>query len=193
MGTQFIRDKLQSAIDTLMGLIQIEIATIKDVGDLLIEIFNNDKKCFVFGTGGSNLAAQRFASALLGVGERKKLLLPVFLLAQDFAAMSAFSAAQEFEDIYLKYVDAFVSEGDAVVAFTATGNNPAVLSGLERAHAQGAKTISFTGTNTSQLKIYCDYVISTPARELLRINEAHFVITDIVVEYIERAHFQAGD
>ena len=192
MASQFIRDKLQDAIDMLMGLIQIELSSISAVGDLLIECFDKKNKCFVLGSGGSNLTAQRFAGGLLGIGEQKRIALPVFILGQDNSVISAFASAQEFENIYSRYVDAFMDKDDVLVAFSASGNNRAVLLGLEKARSKGAKSISFTGQDTTQLNVYCDYVISTPTTELSRINEAHFILVDILVEYIEEMFFKSA-
>ena len=190
MSSRLIRDSLQDSIDLLMSIIQVEIGSIKQIGEMLIETFSKGKSSFVFGTGVSNLNAQNFASGMLGISNKIQSALPVTILGQESSVSSAFASAQEYENIFIHYVEAFVKKDDIVIGFSASGSNQAVLNGLEKARSLGAKTIGFTGDNPSQLSTYCDVVVSLPSQNFKRINEAHFILINILVEYIEQFYFK---
>lgn len=154
-------------------------------------------KILLCGNGGSAADAQHIAAELL-IRYRSgydRPSLPALSLAADSSALTAGANDFGFDEVFARQVQGLGQKDDVLIGITTSGNSENVRRALLVAHEKGMKTILLTGGNGGRIvRDHADIlttIITVPAAETARIQEAHILIGHIfcaMVEY-ELFHF----
>jgi len=137
----------------------------------LIEKFQQalaeDRQIFVFGNGGSAANASHFITDL-GKGASDKLTrrFRCLSLNDNVSWMTALGNDYNYEDVYLRQLMNYGSEGDVVMGLSVSGSSPNVVRAFEWAKQSGLSTIALVGAKRGRL--------AEIAEEVIVINSTHY-------------------
>ena len=166
-----------------------QAAAVEDVARRIVAAFRAGGSVYVMGNGGSAADSQHLAGEMVGRFLMERRPLPCLALTTDTSILTAVANDYGVEDMFARQVAAFVREGDAVIALSASGQSPNVLAAVEEANRRGATTIALTGGDGGRLARLCKLAIVVPARETPRIQEGHATIVHIICELVEERLF----
>ena len=157
--------------------------------NICVKSVKNGKKIIFFGNGGSASDAQHLSTELTVRFCENRKSIPAISLATDTSAISAIGNDYGFKYIFSRQLEAIGQAGDVAIGITTSGKSQNVLEGLQYAKENKMKSIAFTGRNIKKIEKITDEIISIPARNTSRIQEAHILIGQMLCNALE---FQLG-
>lgn len=143
---------------------------------------------FFIGNGGSASTASHFANDLtIGTNSYEKPFR-VVSLADNQAIISAVGNDFGYEDVFLRQVRVLGNPGDVLVAISASGNSPNLISAIEYAQSAGLKTVALTAFDGGKLREMADEVVHVPTetKEYGPAEDAHLILNHLVGNYLMR-------
>lgn len=159
------------------------------IADALVQCYQNNKKLFLFGCGGSAADAQHIAAEFINKMNFPRPCLPAIALTTDTSIMTAVGNDDEFSNIFKRQVEGLVTENDIVIGITTSGTSESVVRGLKAAKEKKAITILFTGETKKNISNITDHVINVPSKSTPLIQEAHIMIAHIICTLVESELF----
>lgn len=176
---------------------------------LLERTYRNGHKTLVCGNGGSAADAEHFSGELLkGFYQTRPLsdaektqvgaeyatrlqgALPTIPLGGFSALNTAFANDNEPELIFAQLVWGLGCPGDALVAFSTSGNSTNVLHAVRVAKAKGLVTIALSGQTGGKLAALADVTICAPSTVTHLIQEYHLPIYHCMALILEELFFK---
>ncbi len=145
----------------------------------------NGKKIIFFGNGGSASDAQHLSTELTVRFSNNRKPISAISLVTDTSTISAIGNDFGFEYLFSRQLEALGNEGDVAIGISTSGKSMNVIKGLDFAKKNGMKSIIFTGINTKEIENITDEIISIPARNTSRIQEAHILIGQMLCNALE--------
>ena len=185
-----MKSLVKGYVKELMGLLerldeqQVESAVNR------IEAAYRDKKCiFVLGNGGSAATAAHFAAdfgknAVKSDENRPK----VISLCDNVPYITAYGNDMGYENIFAEQLKNLLTEGDLVIAISASGNSPNVIKAAEYAKSKGTGIIALTGFDGGKLKEYADIHINVASSGYEPVEDIHLVTAHIIVYCFKRIY-----
>ena len=159
--------------------------TIEQIIDCCTTAFEQDKKIFFCGNGGSAADAQHLAAEFSGRFYLDRAPLFAEALHVNSSFMTAVANDYSYAEVYARLIQAKGREGDILFGISTSGNSENIVRALAQAEKQGLHTIGFTGTTGGTLKKYADHLINIPSTDTPRIQEAHILVGHIICEFVE--------
>ncbi|MBM4053368.1 MAG: D-sedoheptulose 7-phosphate isomerase [Planctomycetes bacterium] len=184
-----IEQQLQDNINTIKKLLSTHVEIVRNVADVIVKAFKNNKYMYLMGNGGSAADAQHIAGEMIGRFKMNRRPLPAVALTTDSSVMTAIANDYGYELSFSRQVEALVKEGDIVMAFTTSGNSKNILNAVKIARGLKATTIGFTGIDGGLLKNEVDFCIKIPSTNTPRIQEGHITIGHILCSIVEKELF----
>ncbi len=159
---------------------------LEKVIEILREAYRAKRRVFVFGNGGSAATANHFRCDFgkNAVKDREDRFR-VISLSESPCAITAYGNDVAFESIFEEQLRNLMEEGDLVIAISASGNSPNVLSAVKYAREKKAKVVGLTGFAGGMLKELCDVNINVPSDSMEKIEDLHLVICHIIVYWFK--------
>ena len=148
----------------------------------------NGGKILACGNGGSAGDAQHFAAELVGRFERERPGLAAIALTTDSSILTAVANDYDFNQVFVKQVQALGQPGDVLLAISTSGNSGNVLAAIEAAQARELRVVALTGRNggkIAQLLGANDIEIRVPAERTARIQEVHLLAIHCLCDGID--------
>lgn len=159
------------------------------IGQHMAEVFQNGRRVYFFGNGGSAADAQHWAAELSGRFYLDRPGLPAFALTVNTSEITAIGNDFGYDLTFARPLAAMVQPGDMAVGISTSGNSANVVRALEVAREHGVTTVGFTGETGGMMKSLCDHCICIPATDTARIQEAHELCGHIICGLVERILF----
>jgi D-sedoheptulose 7-phosphate isomerase len=140
------------------------------------------------GNGGSATDAMDFVADLRtardGLPARRALDL-----TEDAAILSAISNDVGTDAVFARQIIAYARPGDALVAFSTSGESRNVVHALEEARRRGLASVAFVGYDGGRIAAdaLADHVVLSPSQHIPRVQEAQATAYHIVRALIEAA------
>lgn len=166
----------------------IDVQEIVRFVQTLLDARERGATVFFIGNGGSAATASHFANDLaIGTNSYEKPFR-VIGLTDNQAIITAIGNDFGYQDIFVRQLQVLGRAGDVVVAISASGNSPNLLSTFEYAKAAGIKTIALTAFDGGKMKIMADEGIHVPTapKEYGPAEDAHMVLDHLVGAYLMR-------
>lgn len=187
---KYIENYLSSSLAVKNKLVNDEklIRKIKDVAELLEQMFRNGKKLLIAGNGGSAGDAQHIAAEFVSRFFYDRPGLPAIALTTDTSMLTAIGNDYGFDRLFSRQVQAQGSAGDVFIGISTSGNSPNIIAAIKEAKNLGITTIALCGSGGDLLSI-ADYVLDVPSLSTPHIQECHIVIGHIICGLVEELIF----
>ncbi|MCY4523348.1 MAG: SIS domain-containing protein [Halobacteriovoraceae bacterium] len=186
----FIENTLSHAQTVLKDSLENSsfMASLEQACSTLIKILKKEHRVFSCGNGGSLCDAMHFAEELTGRFQKNRKPLPAMAII-DPGHISCVGNDYGFEQVYSRYLQAWGSKGDLLLAITTSGNSPNVLSAIKTAREKDMKIIGLLGKEGGKAKELTDVSLIVPSNITHRIQEVHIKLIQILIEAVERHFF----
>lgn len=151
----------------------------------IVEAIADGHKVVTLGNGGSAADAQHLVAELVGRFLSERNGLPAIALPANAATMTSVANDYGYAAVFARQVEAIVSAGDVVIAFSTSGNSKNVLAAISTARQKKARTIGLTGADGGAMKDDVDLCLCVPATQTPRIQEGHVILLHALCEAVE--------
>jgi D-sedoheptulose 7-phosphate isomerase len=195
-----LREQLQLAaersfhesIKVKESLCRMGFGLILDMAEVLSSAFRGAHRLFLFGNGGSAADAQHIAAEFVNRFQIERRPLAALALTVDSSVLTSISNDYQFEDVFLKQLQALGQVGDVALGISTSGRSPNVLKALKWARENGIHTLGWAGAEKTEMDVYCDLVLHIPSPVTARIQECHITMGHILCELVEEILFGAA-
>jgi D-sedoheptulose 7-phosphate isomerase len=144
-------------------------------------------KLLICGNGGSAGDAQHLATEFVSTltVDRRRPAIPALALTTDSSLLTAVANDYGFDGVFARQVEALGRPGDVLLAISTSGSSANVVRAVERASAQGLRTIALTGEPGGRLAPLADVAISVPSGETSHVQEAHIAVGQLIAFLVE--------
>ena len=156
-----------------------------NVVDICYQALKNKKKIIFFGNGGSASDAQHLSTELTVRFSKDRKSIPAVSLVTDTSTITAIGNDLGFDYLFSRQLEALGSPGDVAIGISTSGRSKNVLKGLEYAKNNKMKSIILTGKYTKLVEETTHEIISIPATNTSRIQEAHILIGQMICNALE--------
>ena len=156
-----------------------------NVVDICYQALKNKKKIIFFGNGGSASDAQHLSTELTVRFSKDRKSIPAVSLVTDTSTITAIGNDLGFDYLFSRQLEALGSPGDVAIGISTSGKSKNVLKGLEYAKNNKMKSIIFTGKYTKLVEKTTHEIISIPATNTSRIQEAHILLGQMICNALE--------
>ena len=186
-----IRDIIKSSVETKQRILEDErlLNTIKSTVEVIVSAFQNKKKIYFCGNGGSAADAQHLAAEFSGKFYKDRKALPAEALHCNTSYLTAVANDYSFDDIYSRLIDGIGDKDDILVGLSTSGNSKNIIKAFETARKKEMITIGFTGDDGGKMKPVSDHLINIPSTDTPRIQESHIMVGHIICQLVEEKYF----
>ena len=184
-----IKKQLKESAEVKNAVAESLSGKIARAAELIYTAFAGGNKVFFIGNGGSAADAQHIAAEFVGHFKKDRRPLPALALTTNTSNLTAIGNDYNFDAVFARQQEAFLKNGDALVAISTSGNSPNVLEAVKLAKKLGAKTIGFIGKGGGALKDLVDLALTIPSDDTQRIQESHITIGHIICDLVEEKLF----
>jgi D-sedoheptulose 7-phosphate isomerase len=189
MSESIYRRSLQDAVANYQSLAALE-TQLWNAAAICTETFARGGKLLLCGNGGSAAEAQHLAGELMGRYKDDRIPLPAVAFTADSTLLTCIGNDYRFEEIFARQFRGLARPGDALLAFTTSGNSPNVLLALEAARESAIPSIAFLGGDGGKAKSIAGCALIVPHRDTARVQEGHQFLMHCLMDQIE-AWFRA--
>lgn len=165
---------------------ELPYVEIEQLVDLLYEAYEQGRRVFLFGNGGSAALASHFACDL---GKGTVTAAPdkrfrVLALTDNVPLITAWANDASYEQVFAEQLQNFIEPGDVALGISGSGCSPNVLLGLKVAREAGAITVGLTGFKGGKMPQFCDFCIIIPSDNMQIVEDLQLGITHAVFTVI---------
>ncbi|HEX4326470.1 MAG TPA: phosphoheptose isomerase [Burkholderiales bacterium] len=185
---QRIREHFIASAETKRNAMEVLAAPIAAGVEAMVGALMNSGKILACGNGGSAADAQHFAAELIGRFERERPGLAAIALTTDSSILTAVANDYDYDQIFVKQVQALGNPGDVLLAISTSGNSANVMAAITTAHEREMRVIAMTGKNGGKIKKLLregDIEICVPADRTARIQEVHLLTIHCLCDGID--------
>jgi D-sedoheptulose 7-phosphate isomerase len=167
---------------------RVDLASIRRFIEALLDARERGAMIFFVGNGGSAATASHFANDLaIGTNDYSRPFRALSLTDNN-AVITALGNDFGYDQIFSRQLRVQAKRGDLLVAISASGNSPNLLSAIDYAKSAGIKTIAITAFDGGKMKIMADDGIHIPTapKEYGPAEDMHMVLDHLVGAYLMR-------
>jgi D-sedoheptulose 7-phosphate isomerase len=181
----FADSYLEHVTDVLGRIDRREIARFIQV---LLDARERGATVFFIGNGGSAATASHFANDLtIGTGDYARPFR-VMSLTDNVSVLTAISNDFGYEEVFVRKLKILGKAGDVVVAISASGNSPNLLTAFAYAEECGMTRVALTSFDGGKLRPLAEVCVHVPTepKEYGPAEDAHMVLDHLVGAYLAR-------
>lgn len=154
---------------------------------LLLQARKKGNNIYFIGNGGSASTATHFANDLAACTPSKTPPFRAISLTDNHAIVTAVANDYGYVNVFVKQLESLYSEGDLLVAISASGNSANVLKAVEYVRQRGGVAVGLTGFDGGKLKRLADHVIHVPTNkgEYGPVEDTHLIINHLIGTYLQ--------
>jgi D-sedoheptulose 7-phosphate isomerase len=154
--------------------------------EAIIKALKKDKTVYLCGNGGSAADAQHIAGEFVGRFKRERKALAAVALSTDTSILTSIANDYSYEDVFARQVEALVTKGDILWAFSTSGSSPNIIKAARLAGQKGACVLAFTGKSNSKLEQIADICFCADSESTARSQEMHQLAYHIICDLVEQ-------
>ncbi len=174
---------------------ELPYANIELVADTLHRAYEQERRVFLFGNGGSAALASHFACDL-GKGTTQPgkhyKRFRVLSLTDNIPLITAWANDVSYDQVFAEQLRNFLQPGDIVFGISGSGCSPNVLLALQAARELNAFNIGLTGFNGGKMPGLCDLCIIIPAHNMQIIEDFQLSITHALFTMVRHRIYEAS-
>ena len=164
---------------------------IEQISRELVKVVLNGGRIYSCGNGGSSCDAMHLTEELVARYKRERPGIPAHHLC-DAGTITCWSNDYDFTGVFSRQVETLVTNKDALICFSTSGNSPNILSALKAGKTVGALTIAFLGKGGGEAARLCSHSLVVASDITAHVQEAHIVLVHILCELLENSLFPAS-
>ena len=174
-------------IECLAALNSIDLGSVELIVQALLEARDRGWTVFVVGNGGSAATASHMATDLMLGSGLANPPLRVIALADNHAAITATGNDFGFDQIFSRQLRHLAKPHDLLIAVSASGNSPNVLSCVEAALELGLTTVAFAGFDGGKLATMVELLVHVPTRQGAYgpVEDVHLMVNHMITEQLK--------
>jgi D-sedoheptulose 7-phosphate isomerase len=149
------------------------------------------KRIFFIGNGGSAATATHFANDLASVPPpTNQSPFKSISLTDSISAITALGNDTGYDNIFVGQMKNLFETGDVLVAISASGNSPNIISAVEYANKNQGIVIGLSGFDGGKLRTLstlCVHV-QTPKGAYGPVEDIHLVLDHLITTYIRQSY-----
>lgn len=165
---------------------RIDPRPIERFADVLFEAWQEQRRVFVFGNGGSAYTASHHVCDLVKTaavdGQRR---LRAFSLVDNTGITTAVGNDINYDQTFSYPLASYAEAGDIAVAISCSGNSPNVLRACEWASQNGLTVVALTGFAGGKVKDFADIHINVPHENYGIIEDLHLSVGHMVAQMLK--------
>ena len=190
----------QAYIDRLrVELARVDAAAVERWADFVFEVWTRGSTLYLIGNGGSAAAASHL-SVDLGKGtvaadslrDESHKRLRVVSLTDNVPWITAVANDLDYEQIFVQQLMSAAMGGDALIAFSGSGNSPNVLAAVDWANRHGLRTFGVTGFDGGRLKELQQDGVHVDLDDMAMVESVHVSLFHWVVDDVYARTQQTG-
>lgn len=171
----------------------VDLAALECAADALIAAFENGRRVFSCGNGGSAAIANHLVcDHSKGISTDTKLLPRVASLSSNVEIITAIANDIAFEDIFAFQLPRLASADDVLVAISSSGNSENVIRALTWAKRNNVRTIGMCGFSGGKVAELAEVVLYVKAENFGIVEDVHQGLMHVLAQYIRQKHMPAG-
>jgi D-sedoheptulose 7-phosphate isomerase len=180
---------LQDHINTVRSVLsQIPIDAIERVVRIILGAYERSGHVYIVGNGGSATNATHFAcdlsKATIVEGRAR---LRVTSLTDNIALLTAWANDTSYEKVFSEQLHNLLNPGDVVIAISASGNSPNVVSAVRAARLMAATAVGLVGFSGGRLLEIVDAAIHVPSDDYGVVEDCHSVLEHAITVSTKKA------
>ena len=188
-GTHFLRTYAAELQESLGNL---PLAAINDAVHSIVAAWRDRRRVYIMGNGGSAATALHMAADLSKNTAAPGLpRLRATSFNDNMALFSALANDTAYDQVFREQVVTYVEAGDVVVAISASGNSPNVLSAMAAACELGATTIGLSGYYGGKLAGMVDIPVVVNNHSIEQVEDLHMMIEHMITASVRQAVHQS--
>ena len=187
--TQFINDYRAgfNAVIDAMDAGEIERAT-----QMVIDAFEQGRRGFVAGNGGSAATASHMACDFAKTTLGKAKTLPAkrvraIALTDNAPLITAWGNDVSYDVVFAEQLRNLADAGDLLIVITASGNSPNILEAVRTAKELGLTTVGLLGFEGGKVKPMVDHAVVVRSSHFGYIEDAHSVINHLITDTLKQS------
>ena len=189
-----IQEIIKASIDTKAKIINdpVLLGTIDNVVKVVTAAFQQGKRVYFCGNGGSAADAQHLAAEFSGRFYTDRKALPAEALHCNSSYLTAVGNDYGYDMVFARLIDGIGQEGDILIGLSTSGNSTNILKAFEVGKEKKMIIVALTGETGGKMKPLSDYLINVPSNDTPRIQESHITIGHIICQLVEEAIFPSN-
>jgi D-sedoheptulose 7-phosphate isomerase len=177
-------------LDSLKSLLdRIPMESVEQVSHEIQRAFAGHRQIFIVGNGGSAATASHMVTDLskgtLGQKTDATSRRPrVISLADNIALLTAWANDKDYSQIFSEQLWNLGMPGDLLIALSASGSSPNVVSAARTAREIGMRVVALTGSGGGHLAPLADATLVVPSHNPGPVEDVHMIFNHIVVGYL---------
>lgn len=180
-------------------LARVDAAAVERWADFVFEVWTRGSTLYLIGNGGSAAAASHL-SVDLGKGtvaadnlrDESHRRLRVVSLTDNVPWITAVANDLDYEQVFVQQLMSAAMGGDALIAFSGSGNSPNVLAAVDWANRHGLRTFGVTGFDGGRLKELQQNGVHVDLDDMAMVESVHVSLFHWVVDDVYARTQQTG-
>jgi len=180
-------------------LARVDAAAVERWADFVFEVWTRGSTLYLIGNGGSAAAASHL-SVDLGKGtvaanslrDESHRRLRVVSLTDNVPWITAVANDLDYEQVFVQQLMSAAMGGDALIAFSGSGNSPNVLAAVDWANRHGLRTFGVTGFDGGRLKELQQDGVHVDLDDMAMVESVHVSLFHWVVDDVYARTRQTG-
>ena len=162
---------------------------VDQVLQVLAEAYQRRSQVFVIGNGGSAATASHMMNDLCKgtvghKGDAPWARFRVIALTDNVALMTAWGNDTDYNHIFSEPLKTLAQRGDVLVAISASGNSPNIITAVEAAKQMGVKVVGLAGFGGGKLAKMADVAFVVASNEYGPVEDVHMIFDHIITGYL---------
>ena len=183
----------QFAKDYLTGLKSVLDRLPLDVLEKLFTVIEKahaaGQQIFVIGNGGSAATASHMMNdmnkgTIVHKGDAPWKRFKVIALTDNVSLMTAWANDTDYNTVFSEPLKNLANRGDVLIAISASGNSPNIITAVEVAKQLGVKVLGLGGFTGGKLAQLADVCVVVPSNDYGPVEDVHMIIDHILVGYL---------
>lgn len=161
---------------------KLDVDAINDAMNLIMKVYEANKKIYIFGNGGSSATASHYQNDFnKGISEYVEKKFNFTCLNDNMATIMAIANDIGFEEVFRFQLRNKLEEGDIVIAISGSGNSKNVINAVEYAKEQGNQIIGLTGYTGGKLKALSDISLHVDVMSMQVTEDVHMMFDHLIM------------
>jgi D-sedoheptulose 7-phosphate isomerase len=183
---QSVRRKAEDSLDVKRAFFATHAEDVVTVARALASVYAGGGRLYTIGNGGSSCDAAHVAVEFMHPITAGRPALAATSLVADDAMLTAVANDIGVRHVFVRQLAALARKGDALMAFSTSGNSENLLAAMAQARMMGLVTLALSGGDGGVLarSADVDHCLTVASTSIHRVQEAHVAIYHILWDLV---------